>query len=98
MSLVVMQWFQKVFLLDKVVDRHRPKKCSTVSSDFLQFELILVDVVEVFVESTVANNYVKDGAVAHLVLNAVFVELANNPEVTGSNEAMIELRCGCVCS
>ena len=51
-----------------------------------------------FVESTVANNYVKDGAVAHLVLNAVFVELANNPEVTGSNEAMIELRCGCVCS
>ena len=39
-----------------------------------------------FVESTAANNYVKDGAVAHLDLNTVVVELAHDPEVTGSND------------
>ena len=37
-----------------------------------------VDGVEVFVESTVASNLVKDGCVARLVLNVVVVELANN--------------------
>ena len=36
------------------------------------------DGVEVFVESTVASNHVKDGSVAHLVLNGVVVKLAND--------------------
>ena len=36
------------------------------------------DGVEVFVESTVASNHVKDGSVAHLVLKKHVVPLATN--------------------
>ena len=34
-----------------------------------------VESVEMFVESTVASNHVKDGSVAHIVLNVVVVKL-----------------------
>ena len=43
-----------------------------------------VDGVQVFVESTVASNHVKDGSVAHLVLVAVVVRLVDNRELIGS--------------
>ena len=46
-----------------------------------------VDGVEVFVESTVAIYLVKDGVVAHLVLNVVVVKLAITD---GSLDPMIE--------
>ena len=41
-----------------------------------------VDGVEVFVES--AGNHVKDGSVAHLVLDVVVFELVNDRELIGS--------------
>ena len=46
-----------------------------------------VDGIEVFVESTVASNYVKDGPVAQLVLNVVVVnKLANDRALIRSND------------
>ena len=45
-----------------------------------------VDVVKVFVESTVASNHVEDGSVAHLVLNVVAVKLANDQVLFRSND------------
>ena len=45
-----------------------------------------VNGVEVFVESTVARNLVKDGSVVHLVLNVVVVELVNDCELLRSND------------
>ena len=45
-----------------------------------------VDGVEVIVESPVASNHVKDGSVAHLVLFAFVVKLANDRELIRSND------------
>ena len=47
-----------------------------------------IDVVEVFVESTVTSDHVKDGSVARFVLNVVVVELTNDGELIRSNDGV----------
>ena len=60
---------------------HCPKKCLTVSFDSLQFRqwthlnVGSFDGVEVFIKSTVTSNHMKDGFLAHLVLNVVIIFL-----------------------
>ena len=51
---------------------HCPKKCSTVSSQFL----CVGSVIEMFVEATVFSYHVEDRSVALLVLSVVAIEFA----------------------
>ena len=45
-----------------------------------------VDGVQMFIESTVTSDHVKDGSVARFVLNVVVVELTNDGELIRSND------------
>ena len=47
-----------------------------------------IDVVEVFVESTVTSDHVKDGSVALFVLDVVVVELTNDGEFIRANDGV----------
>ena len=47
-----------------------------------------IDVVEVFVESTVTSDHVKDGSVALFVLDVVVVELTNDGEFIRTNDGV----------